>query len=237
MDNIKFTDLDSIMKAATAESESIREKPVEAPENKVPESNNLPSIKEAINSANLGSIVSKLTSDPNNIANIMEQSLSKLTPEMIEEAKKLSSGGYGQNVIKEMQRRGMDVNAVRNTMNKNKRAMKKSNPKPKNLEGCKSVVMVTQTRRLKPRTIENAESYTIAGVLHVENPIAMPCSRLAVGPLKDKTVTVWCDPSRTDKNRRLSKILGLVVGGDGLVVVNDENLTLKDFEAAEKLLA
>lgn len=52
-----------------------------------------------------------------------------------------------------------------------------------------------------------------------------------------KTIKVWYDPGYPGKNKRTSKIVGFPIAGNLLIIMDEGDLTEKDFIAAESLLA
>lgn len=67
-------------------------------------------------------------------------------------------------------------------------------------------------------------------------PSASSCSRLSVGPLLGHTIYIWRNPDHKGKNKRLSKILGFPAGGEALIIMEDQDLTVEAFLVVEKIV-
>lgn len=209
----------------------------------LPEAGSLPSnpsvddatveVKAALNNGNIASVLNRISADPTELSRAMEETAGQLSPEMIEEAKRLAMGGQGEQILREMQRRGIDPNALRAQILEQQKSLRGLSVKN---ESTKRVVLITSNRQLKMRNIP-LTSITAAAerIIGSDKAVELSCSRLANGPLKGKTVKVWCDPERKGKkNQRLTKILGFPIVGEGLFIVNDEDLDEASFLAAEK---
>lgn len=195
---------------------------------------NMDEIKDAMKNVNIGEMLRQINNNPDEAQKMMAESLSKITPDMMEKARKLAMGSQGENVRKEMQKRGVNPHELKAQFLQQQRLMRqasKSNSKEK------KVVFVTKSRTVKTRTIpeDSIESY-ISKILKVSTPIQLSCSRLALGPLAGKTIKVWYDPEAKGKNRRSTKILGFPVGSELVIVMEEGDLTEKDFLTVEAQL-
>lgn len=223
------------MKAAELESAALDDPVVEAAEKETSPVPTAEQIKEGVNATNISSVLSQMAADPGKMTQMMADSMDKVTPEMMEQARKMAAGGQGQNIMREMQRRGMDPHALRAQAANQRKALKGLGGKSS--EATKQVILITKTRQLRVRKISpNSIQLSAANILHVPNPVELSCSRLAQGPLDGKVIKVWYDPDQRGVNRRARKIVGFPVGGDILIVVNDEDLTEADFLAVEATL-
>jgi hypothetical protein len=194
----------------------------------------LPDIKSSLNNANIGEALSKLSKNPDEVSKLMEQSAGQVTPQMMEEARKLAMGSQGQHILKEMKRRGMDPHSMRSQALQQQRALKGMASKTGEMKRC---VLITGGRQLKMRNIPiGSEQISAVNIVGTDNPVELSCSRLASGPLEGKSIKIWCDTKRKGKNRRLTKILGFPIAGEGLIIMTEGDLTEADFLAAEKLL-
>ena len=192
-------------------------------------------VKSALNNTNIASMLSRMASNPEEIQKVMKESMGQVTPDMMEQARKLATGGQGQQILQEMQRRGFDPQAMKSQMMEQRRSMRGLGGKT---EATKQAILITASRQVKIRNVSPTALQTAAGALiGTDSPVELSCSRLAAGPLQGKTIKVWCEPQRLGKNKRLSKIIGFPVSGEGLFVMEEGDLTEKDFLAAEKLLA
>lgn len=199
------------------------------------ESSTQPSLSEAMNSTNFAAVLNRMSSNPEEVAKLMEESVDKMDPKILNDARRMASGGQGEQILKEMQRRGIDTNAMRSQILQQRKALQGLATKK---EDTKSVVLITNNRQLKMRTIPiNLISAAAENIIGSSKVVELSCSRLANGPLQGKTVKVWCNPEVKGRNRRLSKILGFPIGGDGLIVMQEGDLDEASFLAAERDLA
>ena len=245
--HVLLHDFNSIMNAAKQESDTMREVSEQVPEvsavveapvqknnNPLPEIPSPADVKAALNSTNIATILDRMGDNPEEMAKAMEESMGQLSPEIMEQARKLAAGGQGAEIMAEMKRRGMDTDAIRTQMLKQHQALK--GMIPRSVDG-KSVILITNNRQVKTRRVPpTAIPDSAEAILNSSKPVELSCSRLAVGPLTDKTIKIWCDPERKGKNKRLSKILGFPVGGEGLIVVEDGDLDEKTFLVAENMV-
>lgn len=194
-----------------------------------------PSLTPTINSTNLASVLNHISNNPEEAARIMEESIEKMDPDIMDKARRMAAGGQGQEILREMQRRGIDTNAMRAQILQQRKALQGLAPKKGD---TKSVVLITSNRQLKIRTIPiNLIQAAAENIIGSPKIVSLSCSRLAIGPLKGKTIKVWCNPEVKGRNRRLSKILGFPIGGDGLIVVEEGDLDEQSFLTAERELA
>jgi hypothetical protein len=193
-------------------------------------------VKEALNDTNIATMLNRISNNPEELNKVMEESMSQMTPDMMEQARKLAMGGQGKNILNEMQRRGMDPSAMRAQLLEQQRQLKGLSAKSGDL--TKKVIFITSSRQVKVRNIPTSSIQASAtSLIKSTNVVELSCSRLAEGPLKGKTIKVWCDPERPGKNKRATKIMGFPVSGEILIVMEEGDLLENDFLAAEKLLA
>lgn len=199
-----------------------------------PSSTVTPNIQTALSPDNFSIMLNQMVSDPVRVNELIGDSMSKMTPEMMEQARKFAMGGQGEQMMKEMQKRGIDPHKMRAQVLEQQRALKGLSKKTGT---TKKVVFITAGRKMKIRDIQPESIKLSAGViLQTTTALEISCSRLAQGPLAGKTIKVWYDPMSKTKNRRASKIVGFPIGGDILIVMDEDDLTEKDFIAAEKCL-
>lgn len=193
-------------------------------------------IKEALSNNNLTDMLSRINDHPEEIQSMVNDSMNTITPEMMSQARNLASGAQGNQIMREMQRRGMNPRAMKSQLADQQRAMRVSN---KNAS-TQRAILITASRKLKPRDISLISIQS--SVPHIINSssgtaVEISCSRLALGPLSGKTIKAWYDSHRPGKNKRASKIVGFAISGELLIIMEEGDLTEADFLAAEKLLA
>jgi len=201
------------------------------------DSNNITTdkVKEVLNNINFSDVIDKLTSEPNEAANLIGQSAEIMTPEMMEQARKYATGTQGKQIKEEMTRKGLDNKDLKAQMEQQKKLYVEANNKAKG--EAKKAILITSSKIMKSKDIHvkilKSEAIKIVGS---DNVLEMPCSRLATGPLLNKTIKVWYDPNRKGNNTRASKIVDFKIAGELLIVMEEGDLTENDFKLAEKLL-
>jgi len=201
------------------------------------DSNNITTdkVKEALNNINFSDVIDKLTSEPNEAANLIGQSAEIMTPEMMEQARKYATGTQGKQIKEEMMRKGLDNKDLKVQMEQQKKLYVEANNKAKG--EAKKAILITSSKIMKSKDIHvkilKSEAIKIVGS---DDVLEMPCSRLATGPLLNKTIKVWYDPNRKGNNTRASKIVDFKIAGELLIVMEEGDLTENDFKLAEKLL-
>ena len=240
---VKLHDLESIMKAAETESSLLEDPLPESGSNiehltspqEIPSIHNPNDVKEALKNTNISAMLNQMAANPEEVNKMMEESMSRMTPEMMEQARKLAMGGQGDQIMKEMKKRGLDPRVLKAQMREQQKALR--GLENKNIADTKQVVLITTSRQVKTRKLPN-DNYlpNIKTILKCNDPVELSCSRLAQGPLSGKTIKVWYNPEHTGKNRRATKIVGFPIGGEIIVIVEEDNLTETNFLAAEKTL-
>jgi hypothetical protein len=245
MTPVSLTDIESLMSAAEKESFSLMDEGAEQVPELVPASvqpepaqadqpvpTGADKIRAGLTNTNIATVLDRFASDPGEVTQMMKDSMGQISPDMMEEAKKMISNGQGQQILREMQRRGLNPMDLREQLMEHQRAMRV----PKGTDG-KRVVVITNNRQLRMRSVPaDAVALGVHSILKSPTTKELSCSRLANGPLAGKTIKVWCDTENKGKNRRLSKIVGFPVGGDGVIVMEEGDLTEVHFLAAEKEL-
>jgi len=192
-------------------------------------------VKTALNNTNISAVLNRISNNPEELNKVMETSINSMTPEMMEQARKLAMGGQGQQIIREMQRKGIDPKVMRSHILEEQKILKGLSSKV--TEMTKKAILITNSRQLKVRNIPiSSIKIAAANLVKSSDPVELSCSRLAAGPLKGKTIKVWCNPQHPGKNKRASKIIGFPMGGEMLIIMEEGDLNEKDFLAAEKLL-
>lgn len=162
----------------------------------------------------------------------------QITPEMMDKAKKLISEDQGKKLMEEMEKRGIDSQMLKSEVVKQKNTLRGLTK----TSDTKQVLLITNSRQVKVRNVNVYNMETIIkSILKSGKVVELSCSRLASGPLLGKTVKLWCNPDLPNEgnssiNKRLTKIIGFPIGGEGIIVLEDGNLNEKDFLLAEKRL-
>lgn len=202
--------------------------------------NNISDIKEALNSTNLSSVLSKMSENPGELGRVMTESMDHMTPTMRDQARKLAQSGQGDQIKREMLKLGMDPRGMQSMLKEQQRQQKSLDKLMGNvkLSNERKVVLITASRQLKVKTVPSGSiKEFVAHSTHTDNPVELSCSRLAVGPLEGKIIKLWYDPNRKGKNPRSTKIIGFPIAGEAVIVADDYDLTEEMVSAAEKLLA
>lgn len=249
-------DLSSIMKVAEIESATLKELPITEPikqqdsskveynnmvnnnnhqNNLQPTQTNSNNIKKIFNETNIGTMLNHMANNPTDVSKVMENSKGNLGSEVEEQARRIARNGQGEQIMKEMQRRGMDPDAMKKQFLQQQR-MAKGLP-TKSTDAKQKILHITKSRQLKTREIIVNEIKTAAvGILHTESPVSSSCSRLAIGPLQGKEIKIWYDPNAIGKNRRATKIAGFPICGELIIVVDNFDLNESNLKIVENLL-
>lgn len=197
-------------------------------------SSEVPNVREVLNNANISAMLNHFSDNHEEMAKIMQESMGQVTPGMMEQARKLATGNQGQQIIREMQRRGFNPDAMRTQILEQQKAVRLANMQ---IGNTKRAILITATRKLKIHNVPiDLSSTSVVNIIKSSEPVEISCSRLATGGLAGKTIKVWYDPTIGGKNKRLSKIIGFPASGNGLIVMEEGDLEEKDFLTAEKLL-
>lgn len=236
-------DLKSILKAAEEESNLLKE-PEQKKNNESAtiiggaKLNNVSvsDIKDTLNNTNVSNIINQMNSNPSDLNKIMEQSMGKMSPEMMEQARKMASSGQGEQIIREMQKRGLDPQQIRSQFMEQRKILKGMGGNDLS-EKSQQVIVITHNRQLKVRklTVSNLK-LSIDTILKTSDGVELSCSRLATGPLAGKTIKIWYDPNYPGLNKRAKKLLGFPVGGDIIILMSEGDISEKDFLICEKKL-
>lgn len=219
-----------------------------------PDTSAVNDVSDFLQNLDTNEIFEKIAADPANITKILGSVMDNFTPEMLEQAKGLAGTADGNKIFEQMIAKGESLrqnqDSTHNQRNKSNRprthdttAMRthlanKYKNMSKEMHGMeRKALLLTQSRQLKIRTLPpfNIES-SAKRILRSDSVIELNCSRLALGSLYGKNISVWYDPDFKGKNKRASLILGFPVAGEFLFVLEDGNLLEKDFVEAEKLL-
>ena len=193
-------------------------------------------MKEILSNTNIGTMLGHMADNPNEVSKVMESSIgNNLPPDITNQARKLAMGGQGEQIMREMQKRGMDPVAMKKQFLQEQRKAKGQPTKSTDI--TKQIIYITTSRQVKTRKIvPDGLKAAVSSILHTENPVELSCSRLAQGPLSGKTIKAWYNPDALGKNRRASKIVGFNIGSELVIVLDGGDLKESDFIAAEKQL-
>lgn len=193
-------------------------------------------IKDALGNINFSDVIDKLTSNSDDTANLISQSAGHMTPDMMDQARKYALGTQGKQIKEEMVRKGVDNKEMKSQMELQKKLYVEANNKAKG--ESKKAIIITSSKMVKSKDVHvkilKSEATKIIGS---DNVIEMSCSRLAIGPLQDKTIKVWYDSNRKGNNNRASKIVNFKIAGELLIIMEEGDLVEADFKAAEKMLS
>lgn len=191
--------------------------------------------KDCLKDQDIAKALEEFTSNDDLMSKLASE-LENISPEKIKEAKKLAQSEKGKEILNACANKGIDSKVMRETYLAKQLETKGLS---KDTTNKKVAVLITTSRQLKLRNIplNNVSECADKIINSNQRPVELSCSRLAIGPLQGKTIKVWCDTTRKGKNRRLSKILGFNVAGDGLIIMEEGDLTEEHFIQAERLLA
>lgn len=203
-------------------------------ENKVDENN----IKDVLNNIDFSEVISKVTSNSEDVANLAAQSAGHITPSMMEQARKHANGEQGKKIKEEVVRQGLCNRATLENMKEQKKLYDQANIKAKGV--AQKTILITSSKQIKIKEIHPKNSdklkEEIGGILKTNNPTELLCSRLSKGPLENKTIKVWYDAKCKGNNKRATKIIGFQIAGDLLIMIDNEDLSEQNFREVEKLL-
>jgi hypothetical protein len=188
-------------------------------------------IRAAMQSVDVNSIISKLAADPTQAS----EALSQASPETMQLAQKMAVGSQGDQLRKAMMKKGMSPNQLKAQM-KNERKLQQA-LKPKDNSPKKKACFIGANRKIKMIDIPVKDTEAaISPLFHSEHAVKMPCSRLAVGPLSNKSISIWYDPEDKRMNKRAARICGFRVGGNIIILCETESITAAQVEGAERQL-
>lgn len=198
--------------------------------NMTPGNVNVDNIKEALNNVNLSEVLKKV--NPDDVTKMIKETAGNMSPEMVEKARKLAMNGQGDQIMREMQKRGINARDMKEQIKEQQRLTRASIPKD-----TIKAVLITTSRQLKSRDVSQVSIRAAAiKILRTDDPVELSCSRLAHGSLVGKTLKAWYDPNVKGTNKRASKIIGFQMAGELLVVMEEGDLSEKDFLISEKNL-
>lgn len=190
-----------------------------------PTAEDMANLETALNNpSNIREVLSKIGETPEQLGQVMAQTMPNMSPDMLEKAKKMAMSSQGAAVIRELAKQGISPQQAQQNM---RDAMPKIVKTGKKFTG----VVITASRKIK--THEYQDKDDIYRIIQCKNPIENMCPRLATGPLKGKSIKAYYDGAQSTKNRRTTKIMGFPVGGSTFFIIPDNDLGLEAFTKAE----
>jgi hypothetical protein len=201
------------------------------------ESSKLEESFEQLKNTDIPSVVSRMKNNPDEVEKIIDEQMGSITPEMMEKARKLISEGQGQQILKEMMKKGVNPSELKNKILKQKKELKKANKTTIQKVSYQNVIHITNSRQAKVRKIQSDNiEVSVKAILNAPSAVELSCSRLSKGPFAKKTLKVWYNPEKPGKNKRSSKIMGFPVGSDLIILSVGDDIDLKSFELMETYL-
>lgn len=188
----------------------------------------------ALDREKMTAMFSQLMSDPDKVSQMMGESLKVMTPEMMNQAKKMAMGGQGQQIMRDMQKRGMNAQQLRDMAKEQKSKMKQT---VKPINKPKKVLQIGSNRKVTVKTVEATTLKTsINQLINAKQLVELKCTRLAVGPLQHKTIRLWYDDAIKVTNRKATRLIGFPVGGIVYISMDEGDLKITDLEAVEAII-
>lgn len=191
--------------------------------------------KESLTPSNISNMLNKMASTPEDMGKLIQESMGKINPDMLEQARKLVSGGQGDQIIREMKKKGLDPVKMRKDIQKQQKLVRKTvNAQQETIQG----LLITASRQIRVKKIPLKDiKSSVISLIKCPNPVELPCSRLEQGPLANKSIKIWYNPDHAGKNKRASKIIGFPMGGEILILSEIGDLSEKDFLEVEETFA
>jgi hypothetical protein len=190
-------------------------------------------ISDFINKNGVTSIMDKLGKDPQAFTGILQNAMGSISPDMMEQAKKMMNSGQGTEIIKELQKRGMDPHTMRKNILDQQKAMRGMVKKGNTVKA----LYINNSRQVKLRDIPSANiKLSVTTILKSEQVIEIPCSRLAIGPWKGAEVKLWYIPNGKVKNRKANKLAGFPVNGEIIILVDSVDITEAHLQEIDDML-
>jgi len=194
-------------------------------------------LKTAFTNTNIASLLEKVCKNPDDLNKLLLDSVDNITPDMLNNAKKMLGTGQGEQLLKSLQEKGINPNNLKSKLSAHNNAFKNI-LKPGNKSPTRKCVLITTNRQLKIRNlpIDDMSKY-ISTILKVDSPLSIECSRLSIDIFKDKKITIWYDKNKIGKNKRATKIAGFTIAGDIIISILDEDINESEFLIVEKFLS
>jgi hypothetical protein len=194
-------------------------------------------LKTAFANTNIASLLEKVCKNPDDLNKLLHDSVDNITPDMLNNAKKMLGTGQGEQLLKSLQQKGINPNNLKTKLSAHNNAFKNI-LKPGNKSPTRKCILITTNRQLKIRNlpIDDMSKY-ISTILKVDSPLSTECTRLSIDVFKDKKLTIWYDKNKIGKNKRATKIAGFTIAGDIIISILDEDINESDFLIVEKFLS
>jgi len=194
-------------------------------------------LKTAFANTNIASLLEKVCKNPDDLNKLLHDSVDNITPDMLNNAKKMLGTGQGEQLLKSLQQKGINHNNLKSKLSAHNNAFKNI-LKPGNKSPTRKCVLITTNRQLKIRNlpIDDMSKY-ISTILKVDSPLSIECNRLSIDVFKDKKLTIWYDKNKIGKNKRATKIAGFTIAGDIIISILDEDINESEFLIVEKFLS
>lgn len=193
-------------------------------------------LKTAFANTNIASLLEKVCKNPDDLNKLLHDSVDNITPDMLNNAKKMLGTGQGEQLLKSLQNKGINPNNLKSKLSTHNNAFKNI-LKPGNKSPTRKCILITANRQLKIRNlpIDDMAKY-VSTILKVDPPLSIECSRLSIDIFKDKKLTIWYDNTKIGKNKRATKIAGFTIAGDIIISLSDADINEADFLIVENLL-
>lgn len=157
-------------------------------------------------------------------------------PSMMEHLSSVMNTEEGKDILSSIGKSGLLPPHLKNQIQKNQHLLKNI-PNPRKKQPMKNILYISHNRVLRTKNVPVALIQTsINTLLNCKRPLELPVKELAIGPLTDKKISIWYDPTAKGKNRRATKLIGINIGGDFVVINNEGDLSEADFLVVEKML-
>jgi hypothetical protein len=192
-------------------------------------------LKGLVDQVNIKEIVHKISNQPPEF--MTEQHAQYFIPEIKDQARNMAVGPQGEKIKKELQAGNVELASLRASMKAQKKLMNKI--QAQNQEVTRQIIIIS------PKGKVSNQSFTLSALMNpgetiLRSPqvVQLPCSRLALGPLNGKNLSLWYDEKKTYRNKRANKIFDDIANivGEVLIIMDEGDLLLRDFLVAEKSL-
>lgn len=100
----------------------------------------------------------------------------------------------------------------------------------------KKVIYISKSRQIKQKLINDTSEISIQKLLKSDNLVKVSCSRLAIGPLKNKIIKIYYNPNIKIYNKLGSKIANFPISSDIVIVNENGDFTMDNYLEISKLL-
>lgn len=190
-------------------------------------------IKNYVKNTDVSNMISQIASNPNMISDAMTQAMNSLSPDMMEQAKKLATSDMGQKLMSEMTQRGVNPHLLRKEFQHQQKLMRGLVKKG----DVQDVLYINSKRQCSVRSIpRNSIRSAVETILKSKDVVELPCSRLAKNEWSNKTVSIWYVNNCKLKNRRTNRLAGFTINSEIIIVVIDPVEGAEDVVVSEAIL-